>query len=134
MINRVENIDMANRTWPLCLTVSAQDAISEKCGGIENIGDMLDSADVTALTKNICWLLAVLMRGGYDHARTLAKFADEECSAKEPPAYEDLQCILCSADTMALSNKIISCISVSSSTEVALEPEEKNVKTTPESN
>lgn len=100
-------VQICGKSYPLCLTVSALDEVTSRCGGLAHVGDFLDGkepqhlgfpeaetsarkANLAGIASNTTWLLSVLLREGENNRLMLARMDGEAAERRTVPTLEDL--------------------------------------------
>lgn len=125
MDDRVTYFSVRGMEWPLCYSVGAQSEIAKRCGGIENLGILLQEKDLTALLANIVWVLAVLMKYGALRVNVLKRMEGSDERTPEPPVYDELLALIDVSDAPACQKAVMECLQAGNSTTVNTEKSSK---------
>lgn len=128
---RTSYIDLYGKRYPLCLTVSAQERITQTFGGLGKMAAAMDENGEVAVGA-LADLMHILMCGGRDRAAALAWMAGEEAeAAPQIPECAILKGLLTLEDIKQYQGQLFEAIRLSSGQEVEVDPEKgKNAETT----
>ena len=70
---KVNYIELLGQRHPLCLSLSAAEALSEAFGSLEKMGELLDSQDVSRMAKAVDTILTILLKAGRIYAGALGE-------------------------------------------------------------
>lgn len=127
---RTTYIEFYGKSYPLCLTIAAQEKAKDEFGGISKmLKEMRSSGDNTVIvTAN---LIHILMCGGRDRTKALAWMASEQADVPEVPDREMLKNLLTIKDVSEYQQAIFETIHASAAPTVETAPEkQKNADTT----
>lgn len=117
-MNRVVEIDIAGKTWPICLTLKAFSDIYEKYESLskclEKLDELVKNGDNIGLIDEYTWLLDCLLWA--------CKTAEDQDYENTPPNQERLKDLFSPGDVPYIQRKVLECIQLGQSREVGAEP------------
>lgn len=111
-MNRLREIEIAGKTYPLNFSIRAAREIGERCGGIENIGAYMGGKKLDEQSVEALWMLCRLMENGAAYKRLTV---GEEIIL---PDFETLEILI---DTETVIEKVLECITTGSESEIKVE-------------
>lgn len=133
MMNRVTYIDIWGHHLPLCMTVGAQDRLSQELGmdAIQAFDRLAGSDNVTEAISVTAHTFAAMLYGGREHLRFMAKVTGEAAADVPEISPEMVQALLCPADLPTIQEAIVQAISNSYTQTVEAAQAKNEEKTTP---
>ena len=123
-MNRLSEIEIAGRIYPLNFSTKAAKQISERYDGLENLDKAFASKNIDAMMDEVIWLLALLIEQGVAYKKIVD---GEDVKAISADA---LEVVLGVADFAGIKNQITDALLRGMSREVEVEIDPKNAKTT----
>lgn len=123
-MNRISEIELAGKKYPLNFSVKAAKEVSARYGGLENIDKAFSAKSVDAMMDEVIWLLSVLIGQGVAYKRIVDGEDAPNITA------EELEVVLGVADLTTLKDQIMDAMVGGMSREVEVEVDQKNAKTT----
>lgn len=68
-MNRITEMSIAGRTYPLNFSTKAAKAVSERYGDLGNIGDAFSGKSAAGVMDEVIWLIALLVGQGVAYKR-----------------------------------------------------------------
>lgn len=118
-------VDVAGKTYPLCMTVAAMDRICQQCGGLDNLGQYLaGGGDAAKAMANTVLALGVLIQEGEEHRLMLAEcYGGDSQPRRKVPGPEQLQHLFTPAAVQAYQMAVMEAVNASMHQEVEAEPQ-----------
>lgn len=123
-MNRIVDIEIAGKNYPLNFSVRAAKEISGKYKGLENIDKAFTDKSTEEMMDEVIWLLSVLIKQGVAYKKVNE---GEEVSGISA---EDLEIVLGVADLAGMKDKIIEAMNGGMNRTVEVETDPKNGETT----
>lgn len=124
-MNRISEIEIAGKKYPLNFSVKAAKTVDEKFGSLDGISGVIGAAeDFSTNLYNIHWMLCLLMQQGAAYK----KLADGE--EVEIPSADDLEILIGAPDLVMAQAAILESIGLSVKPTVEIEADPKNAETT----
>ena len=123
-MNRIGEIEIAGRKYPLNFSTKAAKEIAKRYNGLENIEDAFADKAVDAMMDEIVWLLSLLIAQGVAYKRIVEGEEVKGITADE------LEVVLGVADMTDVKDKIMNAMLGGMKREVEVEIDPKNVETT----
>lgn len=121
-MKRTVDIDIAGKTWPMCLTLRAFTDICDEYGSlqecIQKLDDLVEAGDNPGLIQHYTWLLDKLLWS--------AAQADDD-PENYPPVQEVLKDLFSPGDLLYIQQKVLETIRIGQSREVGAEPPKNGV-------
>ena len=118
MEERIVSCRIGGKEYPLCLTMRATKAVTEKFGGVAEVGEKMKNASVAEALDLVLWLLALLLREGC----ALRSLLHPEEPSRSAPGAEELELLLTPGDLLGLKELLLRTMAVGMGREVASEP------------
>lgn len=124
-MNRISEIELAGKKYPLNFSVKAARAVDEKFGSLDNLSGVCGvSENLTTTLYNIRWILQQLMEQGAAYK----KIVEEE--EIEIPSEDDMDILIGIPDIVTAQAAILESIGLSMKPTVEVDSDPKNVETT----
>lgn len=123
-MNRITEIEIAGRKYPLNFSVKAAKEVSERYGDISNIGDAFEGKSTSEMMDEANWILALLIEQGVAYK----KIVDGE--EVKGLTQDDLEVVMGVVDFADLKNTLLGAMTAGMRREVEVEPDPKNAETT----
>lgn len=124
-MNRISEIEIAGKKYPLNFSVKAARAVDEKFGSLDKLSGVIGVSDnFTENMYNIHWMLILLMEQGAAYK----KLVDGEDIVI--PTSDDLEVLIGAPDLVPAQAAILQSIGLSMKPTVEVEPDSKNAETT----
>ena len=123
-MNRIGEIEIAGKLYPLNFSTKAAKEIAKRYDGLENIEDAFSGKAVDAMMDEIVWLLSLLISQGVAYKRIVDGEEVKGITADE------LEVVLGVADMSGLKDKIMGAMLTGMKREVEVEIDPKNAETT----
>ena len=121
-------VQILDRSYPLCMTVAALDEINDRCGGLSGLGDFLDGKtrdsgesqgiNMETAAVNTAWLLGLLIREGENNRLLVARLTGEPAERCPVPTSEDLAQLLTVHSAMKLRVSLFQAVNESMDKEI----------------
>ncbi len=126
-MNRITEIEIAGKKYPLNFSLKAAKKLAEKYGDIQNIGDALNTQNTSQQMETATFMLYILIDQGCAYKRIME---EEDIKA---PTLEELEIIVGVADFANISQTLMDAMTAGMKPTIETEPEEpKNAKATQE--
>lgn len=122
-MNRIGEIEIAGKKYPLNFSTKAAKEISARYGGLENISKAFDDKAVDVMMDEVLWILALLISQGVAYKRIVE---GEEVAGI---GTDDLEIVLGVGDLPGLKDQILDAMTSGMKQEVEVESE-KNAEAT----
>jgi len=123
-MNRITEIEIAGRKYPLNFSIRAAKEVAKKYGDISNVGDAFTDKPMDEMMDEATWILALLIDQGAAYKRVVD---GEDIKA---PTQEELEVIMGVADFANLKDTLMGAMMAGMKREIEVEPNPKNAKTT----
>lgn len=123
-MNRITEIEIAGKRYPLNFSVKAAREFSERYGGLENIDKAFEDKSVNEMLDEVTWMLFLLIEQGAAYK----KIVDGEVI--DILTIEELEIVVGVPDLENLQVSLLGAMSAGMSREVEVEPDQKNAETT----
>jgi len=123
-MNRITEIEIAGRKYPLNFSVKAAKEVSERYGDISNIGDAFEGKSTSEMMDEANWILALLIEQGVAYK----KIVDGE--EVKGLSQGELEIVMGVVDFAGLKNTLLGAMTAGMEREVEVEPDPKNAETT----
>mgnify|MGYP000848400683 FL=1 len=123
-MNRITEIEIAGRKYPLNLSVKAAKAVANRYGDISSVGEAFTDKSLDEMMDEATWLLALLMEQGAAYK----KIIDSEDVTV--PTKDELEIIMGVADFASIKDKLMDALLAGMKREVEVEPDPKNAEAT----
>lgn len=110
-------IDIAQKRYPMCLTLKTARQMDERYDGLENIDSAFTGKKTMAMLDEAIFLLSALLEGGYDYMRTSGQ------EAEQPPNKDELECLFGMDDLGGLIEVLLAGMSAGTAQTVEVELE-----------
>ena len=124
MTNRITEIEIAGRKYPLNFSLAAAEKVAERYGDITNIGDAFTDKPVAEMISEMAWIFALLIEQGAAYKRIV------DGEDVKGVTQDDLKVIMGFADFMGMQETLFAAMAAGMGREVEVEPDPKNAKTT----
>lgn len=118
MEERIVTCTIAGKEYPLALTMRATKAITEKFGGVAELGEQLRKLSMTEALELVLWLLELLMREG----AALRALLHPEEERLQLPGAEALEVLLAPGELLGLKDALFHVMAVGMGREIVSEP------------
>lgn len=132
-MSRITYIELAGKKYPLIFSLAASKAVSAKFGGIDKIGELLNSGNIgTREIEAISFLVTVLIKQGCAYKNMFEADLPPEPGARHDGekyislSQEEVETCITLNEAGIIIEKITECVNGSSQTEI--ETETKNMK------
>lgn len=123
--------EILGKKYSLAYTAKVTRQLDEHFCGIEHMPDKLADGTVGDQLLEVLTILAMLLRGGYEHDKAIAQISGEKFDLPEPPNEEMLESLYVIDDLSEVKDSIFSAIRSGSTPDIALKTESKNAGATP---
>jgi len=123
-MNRITEIEIAGKKYPLNFSTKAVKEITARYGDIANVGNVFAQKSTDKMMDEVVWLLALLIDQGVKYKKIVESENVSGISA------EDLEIVLGVADFGNLQSQIMGSMLSGMSRTVETEEDSKNAKTT----
>lgn len=123
-MDRITEIEIAGKKYPLNFSVKAAKEVSKRYGDIENVSDAFTDKEMSEMMDEATWILALLIEQGVAYKKIVE---GEELTA---PTKDELEIIMGVADFADLKDTLLGSMMAGMEREVEVEPDPKNAKTT----
>lgn len=123
-MNRITEIEIAGRKYPLNFSVKAAKEVSERYGDISNIGDAFEGKSTSEMMDEANWILALLIEQGVAYK----KIVDGE--EVKGLTQDELEILMGVVDFADLKSTLLGAMTAGMRREVEVEPDPKNAEAT----
>lgn len=123
-MNRITEIEIAGRKYPLNFSIRAAKEVAKKYGDISNVGDAFTDKPMDEMMDEATWILTLLIDQGAAYKRVVN---GEDIKA---PTQEELEVIMGVADFANIKDTLMGAMMAGMKREIEVEPNPKNAKTT----
>lgn len=123
-MNRITEIEIAGKKYPLNFSVKAAKEVSERYGDITNIGDAFEGKSTSEMMDEANWILALLIEQGVAYK----KIVDGE--EVKGLTQDELEILMGVVDFADLKSTLLGAMTAGMRREVEVEPDPKNAETT----
>lgn len=123
-MNRITEIEMAGRKYPLNFSTKAAKEIAKRYGGISSVGEAFEGKSIDEMMDEATWILALLIEQGVAYRKIVD---DEEVKGLTK---DDLEIVMGVVDFADLKDTILRAMMAGMEREVEVEPDPKNAETT----
>ena len=124
MTNRITELEIAGKKYPLNFSTKAAKEVAKRYGDIANIDKAFKDKTTDEMMDEAIWILALLI----DQGVTYKKIIDDEVI--KGLSTEELEVVMGVADFANLKTTILGAMTAGMSREVEVEPDQKNEETT----
>lgn len=129
---RVVNMDIAGFTFPLCMTVQAQEEFTNQFGSYDGWREALtaDGSEMAAVNATVD-LMYIMMQGGRSRVSLLARMAGEEANLPADLSKEDLRSLIALPELNDIQMLLLKAFTAGTETTVEVAPDSsKNAEAT----
>lgn len=123
-MNRITEIEIAGKKYPLNFSVKAAKEVSARYGDIENIGDAFEGKSTSEMMDEATWILALLIEQGVAYK----KIVDGE--EVKGLTQDELEILMGVVDFADLKSTLLGAMTAGMRREVEVEPDPKNAEAT----
>ena len=120
-MDRIAEVSLAGKKYPLNFSVRASRMIDEKYGGLEHLTGVIGWKDIQDAMYNVAWMLNILIEQGIAYRKYMGE------SAPDPLDMDTIEMLVGAPDLERLQAAILESIGLGSQTTVEVE-QEKNAK------
>jgi hypothetical protein len=123
-MDRITEIEIAGKKYPLNFSVKAAKEISKRYGDISSVGDAFSNKTMDEMMDEANWILALLIEQGVAYK----KIVDGEDI--KPLTKDELEVVMGVVDFADLKDTLLGSMMAGAKREVEVEEDPKNAKTT----
>lgn len=121
-MNRIKEIEIAGKKYPLNFSLKATEMVAKRYGGLEGMDDALTDKPLDEMMEEVSWILAVLLEQGAAYKKVIDK---EEI---EVFTQDELKIVLGISDFNGIKMTLFGAMTAGMEREVEVEPD-PNAKT-----
>lgn len=122
-MKRTVDIEIAGKTWPMCLTLKAFGDICDRYGGLaeclKQLDELVEAQDHMGLIDEYMWLLDCLLWA--------QKTAEDQDYENAPPTMERLNDLFSPGDMLYIQERVLACIRAGQAREVGAQAPKNGV-------
>lgn len=123
-MDRITEIEIAGKKYPLNFSVKAAKEVSKRYGDISNIGDAFTDKTMDEMMDEANWILALLIEQGVAYKKIV------EGEDIKPLTKDELEIVMGVVDFANLKDTLLGAMTAGMKREVEVEPDPKNAETT----
>lgn len=123
-MKRLEYVELAGKKYPLNLSVKATRLLSDKFGGIEKVGDVINAGDIAEALETLAFILWTLIDQGCAYCKLTGEDAPDKLSEA------DIHVLLSPSDVPRVQGAVMAAMTAGAAREVEAEGETKNGEAT----
>lgn len=123
-MNRITELEIAGRKYPLNFSVKAAKEVSKRYGDISSVGDAFSDKPLDEMMDEATWLLALLLEQGAAYKKAMDG-EDIKVFTKD-----ELEVVLGVTDFAKLKDTLLGAMMAGMKREVEVAPDPKNAETT----
>jgi hypothetical protein len=123
-MDRITEIEIAGKKYPLNFSVKAAKEVSKRYGDISNIGDAFTGKPMDEMMDEASWILALLIEQGVAYKKIV------EGEDIKPLTKDELEIVMGVVDFAGLKDTLLGAMTAGMKREVEVEPDTKNAETT----
>lgn len=125
-MNRITEIDIAGKTYPLNFSTRAAKQMAARYGGMDQIDTAFEGKGIDEMLDDVIWMLALLIDQGVAYRRIIDGVQVDAVSA------DDLEVLLGMGDLVRIKDVLLEAMLAGAGREVEAEPDPKNAEATQE--
>lgn len=119
------NIKILETEYPIRYTVHAENLISRKVGGIENLEAEMEKGGTAGAVDVLAYMIAALIEGGVQRARVEAQLMGNEYHGPQAIGYEEIIQLMDPGEIVDMRDIIMDAIKEGNKTNIQLKPSKK---------